>query len=206
MVEYALVVSLLLTGSLGTFEMMDGNVEEHYEASASDIGEPDLTLFDVTTTTSAPASSTTSTTTTAAPTTTTAAPTTTSTTTTTTTTTTAPTTTAPTTTTTAAPSGSASVEWTDRSDYYNGYPRARVRMYFDDELGNDLSGASVTVTFTLSDGTSASGTSTTNSYGRLGFQWRYLDESDFPVTVTIDNVEKDGTSYTPTNGTYTLSI
>jgi Flp pilus assembly pilin Flp len=102
-VEYGLIISLILVGSMANIEMMDERVQEHYTETAADIGQIDLAYFEVTTTlgngettttttTEAPASTTTTTTTT------TEAPA--STTTTTTTTTEAP---ASTTTTTAAP-------------------------------------------------------------------------------------------------------
>ena len=108
-VEYALVISLVLTGSSASFELMDDRVSEHYTDTANDIGVSDLDYFEVTTTTcdqcetttTTEAPTTTTTTTTLAPTTTT-----TQAATTTTTTTEAPTTTtteAPTTTTTEAP-------------------------------------------------------------------------------------------------------
>jgi len=83
-VEYALVISLVLTGSTMSFEMMDERIEEHYQETAEDIGESDLEKFSPsttagpsTTTTAGPSTTTTAapaTTTTAAPATTTAAP------------------------------------------------------------------------------------------------------------------------------------
>jgi hypothetical protein len=84
-VEYALIISLLLTGSSVSFEMMDERIEEHYQETAQDIGESDLQQFapsttaGPSTTTTAPATTTTApaTTTTAPATTTTAPPTTT---------------------------------------------------------------------------------------------------------------------------------
>ena len=89
-VEYALVISLVLTGSLGSIEMMEPRIEKNYEDTATDIGQVDLDYFRVTTS-AAPTSSTTTspTTTTTSPATTTTSPATT-----TTSTTTAPTTTA----------------------------------------------------------------------------------------------------------------
>lgn len=72
-VEYALVISLVLTGSTMSFEMMDERIEEHYQETAEDIGESDLEQFSPSTTAGP------STTTTAAPSTTSAAPTTTTT-------------------------------------------------------------------------------------------------------------------------------
>jgi Flp pilus assembly pilin Flp len=90
-VEYGLIISLILVGSMANIEMMDERVQEHYTETAADIGQIDLAYFEVTTTlgngettttttTEAPASTTTTTTTTteapASTTTTTAAPTT----------------------------------------------------------------------------------------------------------------------------------
>ncbi len=220
LVEYALFVSLVATSSLGTIEMIDDDIETHYKESAADIGQPDLTAFDVTTTTSGDGDTTTTTTTTAAPTTTsttttttTTAPATTSTTSTTTTsttttsTTTTSTTSTSTTTTTAAVNEDASVGYSDRSGWRSdGTARAKVRLSLDDDSGADLEDADVSVTFTLSDGSTETVSGSTNDRGRVVFQWSNLDGDDFPVVVTIDTIEKDGTSYTPSLGAYTLSL
>lgn len=66
-VEYALVISLLLVGSVTSIEAMDERIEDNYEATADDIGQPNLSAFAVSTTTVATtpsSSSSTSTTTT----------------------------------------------------------------------------------------------------------------------------------------------
>ena len=223
-VEYGLVLALLLTGTTASVEMMDERIGANYEETANDIGQQDLDYFEVTTTAcnDCETTTTTTTTTTAAPTTTTtAAPTTTSTTsttTTTTTTTTTSTTTTTTTTTTAAPTTTtttttvpaeaAAATWEDRSRYsYSCYCyQARARIYLDDAMGDDLAYATVSVTFTLADGTEATGTKTANSSGRVNFRWNDLSADDFPVTVEITAIEKDGDTYTPDVPSFELNI
>ena len=46
-VEYALVISLLLAGSLASIESMDKRIEDNYESTANDIGQMDLDTFSV---------------------------------------------------------------------------------------------------------------------------------------------------------------
>jgi hypothetical protein len=74
LVEYALVVSLVLVGSTASFELMDEKIEDHYEETASDVGQVDLNEFDVATT-GVPTTASSSSSSTAAPTSTAAAPT-----------------------------------------------------------------------------------------------------------------------------------
>lgn len=224
-VEYALIISLLLTGSSLSFEMMDQRVEEHYTDTASDIGEADLSRFDVTTTTCADCegeetTTTTSTTTTLAPTTTqapttttTQAPTTTSTTTTSTTTTTT-TTTVPATTTTAGGGGggggssdpAAAVSIEDQSDGSWNDWRARTRIEFDDEDGGNLRDATFQVTWVTADGNTRTRTFEANSNGIKTISWSGRDNADFPIVVTIDWLEdEDGNPHTPDPSTYTIN-
>ena len=225
-VEYGLVLALLMTGTVSAIEMLDDRVGANYEETASDIGQQDLDYFQVTTTVCAECETTTTTTTTVPETTTTVglttsttkAPTTTTTSTTTTTTsttTTSTTSTTTTTTTTVAPTTTteatgeaATTTWDDRSRYsYSCYCyQARARIYLDDAAGDDLSGATVSVTFTLADGTQASGTKNTNSSGRVNFTWNGVDPSDFPVTVEITSIEKNGVTYIPDVPTFDLNI
>lgn len=112
LVEYALVVSLVVVGSMSSLDGLDGELEKHYTETATDIGYASAHSFDVPTTTVDPNTTTTSTTTSTTSTTTTlpassststTSTTTTSTTTTSTTTTAPPPTTSTSTTTTAPP-------------------------------------------------------------------------------------------------------
>lgn len=210
-----------MTGTVSSIEMLDDRVGANYEETASDIGQQDLDYFQVTTTVCAECETTTTTTTTTVPettttvgltTSTTKAPTTTTTSTTTTTTTTttvAPTTTTVATTTTTEAAGEQAVTtWDDRSRFsYSCYCyQARARIYLDDALGDDLSSATVSVTFTLADGTQASGTKNTNSSGRVNFTWNGVDADDFPVTVEITSIEKNGDTYIPDVPSFALNI
>lgn len=218
-----MIISLVLTGSSVSFEMMDQRVEDHYEATASDIGEADLSRFDVTTTTCADCegdetTTTTSTTTTLAPiTTTTQAPTTTTTqapTTTSTTSTTTTTTTVPVTTTTAGGGGggggssdpAADVSISDRSDGSWNDWRARTRLEFDDEDGGNLRDATFQVTWVTADGDTRTRTFETNSNGIKTISWSSRNNADFPIVVTIDWLEdEDGNPHTPDPSTYTIN-
>ncbi len=218
LVEYALVISTVLVGSLSSVGALDTTVENNYISTADDIGQPDLSVFDVTTTTGAGGgapTTTTTTTTTAAPSssTTTAAPTTTTTAAPTTTTTAAPTTTttaAPTTTTAAPPTTTSGVlegtdiEYKDRSYERKGKLYAKIRLEIKDADGDDLEDATVTVEFTLADGSTGTATGETNSWGRVAFKWSGLDEDDFDVEVTIISITEDGTNYDPGSETYLL--
>lgn len=187
-VEYALVVSLLLVGSTASFEMMDEGIQEHYTDTAEDIGQKDLAAFDATTTTAAATSSTTSTIT-AAPATTTAAPTTTA---------------AAVPTTIAAPDEVSKTSWRDRTYYDKGWV-AKTRITLEDENGDYLKKATVSVTFTLADGTTASATGTTNDRGKITFKRKGLSSSDFKVVVTIDSiVGESGTTYAPSKSSFEL--
>ncbi len=224
-VEYALVISLVLTGSTASFEMMDQQVETHYSETADDIGRSDMAYFDVTTTTcgSCPTTTTTTTTTTVAPTTTTAvptttlAPTTTTTTTAPTTTTAAPTTTlaatttttaAPTTTTTAKPAGTpAGSEFEDQSSSKKGVATAKVKITLVDEEGDALRHAVVTVTMRTKSGVTDTVTYTIgNKNGTESLSWGGLAGNDFPITIVIDSVKLGSESYTPDQGTYVLKL
>jgi Flp pilus assembly pilin Flp len=217
-VEYALVISLVLVGSTASIEMMDTRVEEHYDETADDIGQADLGHFAVTTTTciGCGVTSTSTTTTvvaTSIPTTTTNAPSTTtsvvlgssttSTTaapsTTTSTTTTRPTTTTTTVppTTTAEPKPSASSSYEDLSTSGKKNATAKVRIDIDDDAGGGLRGASVEVTMTTKSGETKRFTYTVGKSGEKTLSWSGLDHDEFPVTVTIDSIELDETSYEP---------
>ncbi|RMH75663.1 MAG: hypothetical protein D6683_11050, partial [Actinomyces sp.] len=124
-------------------------------------------------------------------------------TTTTTTTTTAP----PTTTTTVAPGEPATMEVRDYSGWYSGVGyTAYTRLRFKDAGGKNLKKATVTVTFTLQDGSTATVSGKTDKKGKVWFYWGGLDPSDFPVTVTVDSVVKDGTTYSPTPSSATLNL
>lgn len=216
-VEYALILSLLLTGSSLSFEMMDDSVSEHYTDTANDIGVSNLDYFDVTTT-AGPSTTTTaapSTTTTAAPvTTTTQAPTTTSTTTTSTTTTsttTTTTTTIPATTTTAGGGGGSSdpaaeLTITNLSyEAWNGW-KAKTKIKFKDEDGNTLSNATFQVTWTTADGDTKTKTYEANSSGTKTPTWGKRNSDDFPIVMTIDWVlDDDGNAHTPNPATYTIT-
>lgn len=209
-VEYALVVSLLVVGSTASFEMMDTRVEQHYDETADDIGQADLGHFTVTTTTcvgcpvsttslrpapstippipTTPSTSSTSTSTS----TTTTTPSTTSTSTSTTTTA-EPTTT----TTTTKPKPSASTSYDDLSTSSKKNATAKVRIDIDDEAGGGLSGATVEVTMTTKRGETKSFTYVVGKSGEKTLSWSGLDHDEFPITVTIDSIELDGTSYEP---------
>lgn len=211
-VEYALVISLVLTGSTASFEMMDERIEDHYEDAAQDIGQADLDHFDVTTTTCVACASTTTTTTTTTlpPATTTAAPTTTSTTTTSTTTTSTTTTTTTTTappapTTTAPGSSTASADYTNFTfEDWNGW-KAKVRIEFDDDDGDAITGAVFDVTWVTADGDTKTQSYTTNSYGKKSIAWSRRDAADFPITITITAIDDDGESFTLDPSTYSIS-
>ena len=41
-VEYGLVIALVLTGSMGSIELMEPRIESNYEDTAEDIGQIDL--------------------------------------------------------------------------------------------------------------------------------------------------------------------
>ena len=58
-VEYGLVISLLLVGSLATIDSMDERIEDNYQDTADDIGQVDLAHFNVSTTAPPSTSSTT---------------------------------------------------------------------------------------------------------------------------------------------------
>lgn len=164
-VEYALVTAVLLFASLGAIKALDRNSRSYYNTTSSRIG--DLPTIDASapTGTSIPVASST---TTVAPTTTTAAPTTTTTAAPTTTTTAAPTTTttAPTTTTTAAPLTYISAT-SDASDTVGtGTWRPALMVTLRNSSTNALvNGASVTVTFRRTSGTSLGTASCTTSSG-----------------------------------------
>ena len=209
-IEYALVISLMVVGSSTSLDLMDDRIAEHYVDTASDIGQIDIDVFNVTTTVAPTTTTTTTTTTTVAPTTstttTTVAPTTTTTTvapTTTTTTTVAPTTT---TTTSAPPDEESNVTFSDRSSLLDDGWKAKVRIKLGDNGGGDLVNADVTVTFTLQDGSTATSTGNTNSYGKITFKWAGLDASHFPVVVHINSITgSDGTSYGPDENDFVLT-
>jgi Flp pilus assembly pilin Flp len=227
-VEYALVVSLVLTGSTATFEMMDDRVSEHYTETADDIGESDLAAFHVTTTTcdGCDATSTTTSTTivaTSIPTTTTNAPvtttsvvletTTTSTTTTTTTapptttstTTTAPPTTLPPTTTAAPGNPESSASFTNQSyEAWNGW-KAKTRIELRDDDGKKLKYAEFEVTWVTANGETRTRTYETNRNGRKTPTWGKLHRSDFPVVMTINWIEDGDEQYTPVPATYVIT-
>jgi len=203
-VEYALIIGSVAVGSISTFDMLDTSVAENYASTAADIGQSDLAAFDaVTTTTAATDGTTTTTTTTVEPTTTTS----TTTTTTTTTTTVEPTTTTSTTTTTEAPDNgqeSLTLKFKDKSSKKHGNYKAKVKFTIDDDSGDDLEGAMVTVLFTLADGTTGVASGETNSHGKVSFAWSKLSKDDFTVTVTVTSVTKDGTSYDAGSDDYEL--
>ena len=73
-----------------------------------------------------------------------------------------------------------------------------------DGNGDKLKSASVVVEFTLQDGTTQQASGTTNSKGKVTFEWKGLDKSDFDVEVTVLSVTKDGDSYSPPSKTCTL--
>ena len=106
------------------------------------------------------------------------------------------------------PAETAEATWEDRSRYsYSCYCyQARARIYLDDDSGNDLAYATVSVKFTLSDGTEATGTKTANSSGRVNFRWNNLAADDFPVTVEITAIESDGVTYAPDVPRFELNI
>jgi phosphate-selective porin len=225
-VEYALVISLVLTGSTMSFEMMDERIEEHYQETAEDIGESDLEQFSPSTT-AGPSTTTTaapSTTTTAAPaTTTTAAPATT-------------TTAAPATTTTAAPqvlqqsASSATTSGSFSSDGNGGYGVSNSGGNNWD--GPDDTSSKITFTFTVAvEGTYKIKGSVKAPNGNDdsfwvqvdggpsdGFLWdvrngsSYRDDyvahryGDDPVTVTLGPGEHTVTLSLRESGTYVQSL
>ncbi|MEQ8842489.1 MAG: hypothetical protein RIB98_16015 [Acidimicrobiales bacterium] len=185
-VEYGLIVALLLTGSTATFEMMDDRVSEHYDDTASDIGQADLAYFDVTTTTCSPCSTTTVATTTVPATT---AP---------------PTTAAPTT--TAAPSDPpAEIGFQNKTSERRDGWRARVKITLDDDNGDKLRRTDFQITWVTANGDTRVRKYTTNNGGNKTPSWSGLDRDDFPVKITIDWIDDDGEPYTPTPATYTIN-
>lgn len=215
-VEYALVVSLLVVGSTASFEMMDTRVEQHYDETADDIGQADLGHFTVTTTTCVgcpvsttsfrpapstippiPTTSSTLPTTTSTSTTTTTPSTTSTSTSTTTTAKPTATTTTTTTTTTTKPKPSATTSYDDLSTSSKKNATAKVRIDIDDEAGSGLRGATVEVTMTTKRGETKSFTYVVGKSGEKTLSWSGLDHDEFPITVTIDSIELDGTSYEP---------
>ena len=234
-VEYALIISLLLTGSSLSFEMMDQRVEEHYTDTANDIGEADLSRFDVTTTTCVDCegeetTTTTSTTTTLAPTTTqapttttTQAPTTTSTTTqaptttptTTSTTTQAPTTTSTTTTTTTAKpattttakpaSQPATSSYENKSSSSKNSATAKVEIELEGANDESLRNATVVVTMTTRTGEAKSFTYTAGRNATT-LTWSGLQSSQFPVSLTVDSVTLGGASYAATPQRFVMTL
>ena len=181
----------MVVGSSTSLDLMDDRIAEHYVDTASGIGQIDIDVFNVTTTV-APTTTTTTvapttTTTTVAPTTTTVAPTT-------------------TTTTSAPPDEESNVTFSDRSSLLDNGWKAKVRIKLGDNGGGDLVNADVTVTFTLQDGSTATSTGNTNSYGNITFKWAGLDASHFPVVVHINSITgSDGTSYGPDENDFVLT-
>ena len=220
-VEYALIISLLLTGSSLSFEMMDQRVEEHYTDTANDIGEADLSRFDVTTTTCVDCegeetTTTTSTTTTLAPTTTqapttttTQAPTTTSTTTqapTTTSTTTTTTTAKPATTTTAKPASQpATSSYENKSSSSKNSATAKVEIELEGANDESLRNATVVVTMTTRTGEAKSFTYTAGRNATT-LTWSGLQSSQFPVSLTVDSVTLGGASYAATPQRFVMTL
>ena len=220
-VEYALIISLLLTGSSLSFEMMDQRVEEHYTDTANDIGEADLSRFDVTTTTCVDCegeetTTTTSTTTRLAPTTT-QAPTTTTTQapTTTSTTTQAPTTTSttptrptakPATTTTAKPASQpATSSYENKSSSSKNSATAKVEIELEGANDESLRNATVVVTMTTRTGEAKSFTYTAGRNATT-LTWSGLQSSQFPVSLTVDSVTLGGASYAATPQRFVMTL
>jgi len=185
-VEYALVVSLVLTGSTASFEMMDERIETHYSETANDIGRADLDHFNVTTTTCGDCATetTTTTTTTLPPTTTTQAP----------------------PTTTAAPSDpGADLDFTNLTyEDFNGW-KAKTRIVFTDDEGDRLEEVDFQVTWVTAQGETRTKTYTTNGSGKKSPAWGGRDEDDFPIVMTIDWIDDDGDTFTPNPSTYEIT-
>ena len=211
-VEYALVISLLLAGSVSSIELMEPRIESNYEDTAHDIGQIDLDYFEVTTTmgvssttTEAPTTTSTPPSTSAPPASSTTSSTSTSSTTTTSTTT---STTTPLPTTTSDPAVPvAQTTYEDRTTWSSscGCPRARVRITLDDEAGFNLSYAWVEVEFITQSGAAYTGGKYASSSGQVGFA-RRMDADEFPVTVRITYLEdwNSGAEYVPSNAEFTL--
>ena len=210
-VEYALIISLLLTGSSLSFEMMDQRVEEHYTDTANDIGEADLSRFDVTTTTCVDCegeetTTTTSTTTTLAPTTTQAPTTTTTQAPTTTSTTTTTTTAKPATTTTAKPASQpATSSYENKSSSSKNSATAKVEIELEGANDESLRNATVVVTMTTRTGEAKSFTYTAGRNATT-LTWSGLQSSQFPVSLTVDSVTLGGASYAATPQRFVMTL
>jgi Flp pilus assembly pilin Flp len=187
-VEYALVVSLVVVGSIAAIKRLETNADNYYDDTSEQIGDlpgentptPSNTAPGGSSTSTSIAASTT--TTTAAPTSTTAAPTT--------STTAAPTTTttAPTTTTVANKSTIANMENRSGNGGSSDWD-ASVRVTIRDTANNaNVAGAGVTVLFTASNGSTTTRNCTTLSpSGRCTVTWT-VSESRTYVDATVTNV------------------
>ncbi|MET0881375.1 MAG: hypothetical protein ABWZ14_07470 [Acidimicrobiales bacterium] len=188
LVEYALIISVFVFGSMGAIQRLDDKSGDYYENASNDIGE--LPQAGVDPDEPSPTSSTTSTTTT----TTTTTSTTTTTTTPTTTTTTTTTTTVPTTTTTTIPTRSTITELTDSSTNngtsFNAIARVRIRH---NKTAAAINNATVTFLLTDSQGSTTTKQCTTDSTGRCStIAWSRSD-SRSPVTARVTGVSASPT-------------
>ncbi|MFT7610728.1 MAG: hypothetical protein ACI9MX_003814, partial [Candidatus Aldehydirespiratoraceae bacterium] len=124
---------------------------------------------------------------------------------TTTSTTTTTTTTLPPTTTTQAPTDpSANLSFQEQSyEQHNGW-KAKAKITFVDDDGDKLDNTDFQVTFTTAQGETRTSTYETNNKGKKNVTWGGRDWSAFPMTVTVDWVEKDGDTFIPDPATYVL--
>jgi Flp pilus assembly pilin Flp len=191
LVEYALIISVFVFGSMGAIQRLDDKSGDYYTNASNDIGDLPQSGVDTSDNGSVPTSSSTTSTTS-----TTAAPTTTTTTTTipTTTTTTTTTTTIPTTTTTTIPTRSTITELTNISDAggpgdYNAIVRVRIRH---NKTAAAIAGATVTFRMVDNSGSTTTKACTTDSTGRCSVTWNRAD-SRSPVTATVTGVSSSPT-------------
>lgn len=203
-VEYALIISPVLVGSMSSFELMDQRVEANYSETAGNIGNPDLDAFNATTTACA-SCPTTTTTSAAAPTTTTAPPTTAAPTT---TTTRSPTTSTTTTTTTTKPGTTASAQGSNSSGYDKKDKSYSVAGTFTLETpdGKDIQKADVTYTIRLKTGQTKTFIATTGNKGRVSIDWSgFPSNAIYPATITITSVTLNGETFAPSPSVFVWS-
>jgi hypothetical protein len=74
----------------------------------------------------------------------------------------------------------------------------------NDENGTAISGAAVSVTWTLPDGSSQSRTRTTNTSGIANIQISATDQGTY--TITIDDIGRPGFTFDPENSVLSASI
>lgn len=186
-VEYALVISLMLAGSVGAIKTLERNADTYYDTTSNHIGDLPRSGGAAPTGTSIPGGSSTTTTVPPSTTTTTAAPTTTTTAAPTTTTTTA----APTTTTTAAPRARISSITANslNRDATTWDARAQVTIS-DSNTSAPIVGATVTVVFKTTAGATlgTASCSTAATTGRCNARLNSVSDNYLSVVATVTGV------------------